>query len=59
MDIEHSTDEADVEEVVGGVVVLAKKWIAEGDGLSISSWINCYTDHTVGTDKKNRTSGLR
>jgi len=51
-DINPSNDEADVEEVVGGVGVTVKKWSIKENALLISGWINCSTVPTIGTDKK-------
>ena len=45
-DIDPSNDEANVEEIVGGIYIPSKKWSIEDDELLISGWINC------GTDKK-------
>ena len=38
-DIDPSNDEADVEEVVGGISVPSKKWSIAEDEILISGWI--------------------
>jgi len=52
IDMDPSTDEADVEEVVDNIGVTGKKWSIEKDQLLIHGWINYDTNLTVGTDQK-------
>ena len=50
--IEASTDEGDVEEVMGGTMGGAKKWTFEEDRQLIRAWINVGTDPIVGADQR-------
>jgi len=54
--IEASTNEEDVKEVMGGTVGGAKKWTIDEDQQLIRAWINVGTDPIIGVDQ--RTGGF-
>jgi len=51
-DVEPITDQGDTQEVMGGVLIGAKKWTVEEDQRLIQAWINIGTNAVVGADKK-------
>ena len=50
--IEASTNEEDVKEVMGGTVGGAKKWTIDEDQQLIRAWINTGTDLIVGANQR-------
>ena len=58
VDIDPSTNEGDVEEVVGGVAIGAKKWTAEEDQRLIRTSINMGTDTVSGLIRRSLMSRL-
>jgi len=50
--IEASTDEGGVEELMGGTVGSAKKWTINEYQQLIRTWINVGTDPIIGDDRR-------